>query len=1504
MGSYGDALRAKMRGDTAAAEEEDDKGGIFGFKMPKFGLGELVNDVVGIVPGLARLGSSLAPGGQAAGETWSRFGKGIASSGLGTLATVGKSVGVGDRPIEWAGEKLLGEEYRPRDIFERAEDRGWLPALAEDIGNIALGAGAATKLARVSSVGKLAAAESAATRAAKLGISEAEIARAADIASSAKGFGKYRKAGVKGVTKEAGKALSKAEGVTADAGAVVSRTKLINALDVAAHPYTSSFTGVLRPIGKAGVAKQIGELGEGRIRDVGQSETVRVPTTDKPALPFEHRVGKGPLYHVTRRRDEILGRGSFVPSRMGESGPGVYLTPDAAHAERMLGYGDDMRAIEVTTPEGLRLLDRSTPEGEAEFRRIQLTVEPSIYRNPEGFQQALADAGYDGVYRAGDPAKGVDPELVIHNPEGLGMRGVDTVRQGYEPGTAAQGSLPVSTGRPVEPGFAAPALVGPDGMPLRLPNDPAVFEPGVIKQRLQGDVRMDEGLVDPRITPDMGPYEQRTRIQAAQAAPDWATRLVERLPDTGQRLAAKIGRSDLGLQERGVIKERGRMQDASNRRVWRAPAVVKTTTAARKHLVGKELPDGTAITREMADQLVGDEVMASLTIVDTIEDAIRRANDPEAAAAMDEVLQGELHARSAQRIPQEWLYDEVTGELNELGQALEGAKAAFRDEFATQRLEALKAGRKGDEGLEFINEDTPGMSRRSEKDLKRAQADLAEAKRLRTKVAPKQRKVVERKIKDLRLEVEQLKAKIDNENRRAQQASEQFTQSRLPKGRQVGDVMKAAGPQSPSGGGPYSVEGSRTGLSPGDEAALGLTMTPEGIPVVQSPAQRARSLPDVSGAETRTSTYRRGVAGGRAMEGIQRAADRAVEHGQRVQKLEGELDDMRRILTGEDFEANRQAARLEARAERTLGKIEERLEDPNVVDVPQHWAPAWKTLKALHAEAKNNPALAEALEGLPERFSTIVRLAQEKGFDPTHVRSFSDAEVRKFVYEATKLGFDGRDIGQAGGAGTRKTRRNPMPRTRSLSALGAAIGEATHEMHSNAVADVTEELFARDVPPGYREGTGQLPKGWVPWDAERSYLLRGRRMKASEGGGLEVEGTGRATKMIPEEVSKVLKAYGADYNHGLWRYIKKVTDPWRLLVLTLSPRWYANNFVSNVILTSKEGVRPQDWSRAWRSFRKGGADPTRNKFLQRFGAGTESFTGPESGAIAPNIFNETGAEGSVIPPRAGLKGMRKNASEIREFQGIQGVLDEATRPIRRANEVVDELARVATYFSSKRKGLSDAAALERATKALVDYNDLSPFERQAVRSVVPFYSWQKGILKLAAKAMADHPFAVSAALQVYQLNQDLMEDQYGAALPRAYESVVDLGPLGKRNLRSFNPFVDAGSLTSPQGIAASMNPFVESATRNALGAPEGGFADYWRENEFGSLVPDTSPAQDFTEAFEFLPQARVGQAIASGQDVSGRGRSAALQGYLGAPTYTDEQVQAIIDRVLKTQERL
>jgi hypothetical protein len=123
--------------------------------------------------------------------------------------------------------------------------------------------------------------------------------------------------------------------------------------------------------------------------------------------------GDQTYYHTTASYyvPDILKNG-LKPSKMGESGPGVYLAADNEYATHMSTWQADHEVLSVTVHagDGINILNRDLPGGDAEYRRIQLQAQ--IDKEP--LDAALDKAGYQGVSHISPGNK--FPETTICDP--------------------------------------------------------------------------------------------------------------------------------------------------------------------------------------------------------------------------------------------------------------------------------------------------------------------------------------------------------------------------------------------------------------------------------------------------------------------------------------------------------------------------------------------------------------------------------------------------------------------------------------------------------------------------------------------------------------------------------------------------------------------------------------------------------------------------------------------------------------------------------------------------------------------------------------------------------------------------------------------------------------------------------------------------------------------------------------------------------------------------------
>lgn len=585
----------------------------------------------------------------------------------------------------------------------------------------------------------------------------------------------------------------------------------------------------------------------------------------------------------------------------------------------------------------------------------------------------------------------------------------------------------------------------------------------------------------------------------------------------------------------------------------------------------------------------------------------------------------------------------------------------------------------------------------------------------------------------------------------------------------------------------------------------------------------------------------------------QEAVDRLAAIARKGKQLEDTrrsvqktIDDTNLVLSGNLLPAQMERARLIDGAARLSAKVADEQRTPSVSRSPRRWQPLMRAVEELGKEAETNPALAASLEGLPKTLEEIQTLALSYGFDAQHVRDFSPLQVKRLVFGNMRLGL-GKDVLHEASAGTRKTSTGALSRAkgvdRSFEAMLAATVEATTEARTNDIVTWVEDTVARSLPKG-----SEIPEGWKLWDPVRTNLLTGTAL--DEGAYAAITTAATESKIVPEAVITTLNRFTKDYDHWAFRAISKVTSPWRTLVLTLSPGWYTRNFAGNVLMATAEGVSLKDWSSAWKSYRKTDSlGPYADEPFIRSGG-----LAREAGVMADNsLIPRAGRReaGSIIGgAKAGL------LEAIDESGRIRGPAQQIQRRMTRANEVVDEFARAAVYHKGlNSRSLTPEQAWKRANEAMVDYGALSPFERSAVRSVVPFYSWQKGILKVTINQAIDHPARTSLIMQMGKMNDEYIADRLGVEkddVPNLYNHLV-----GDVNIRSYNPFADPSELLSVEGITRSMNPFLELAVRKGLGAPEGGFAETFRLGDYGQAQADVDVRSGLIDLATKSPSARI-----------------------------------------------
>lgn len=938
--------------------------------------------------------------------------------------------------------------------------------------------------------------------------------------------------------------------------------------------------------------------------------------------------------------------------------------------------------------------------------------------------------------------------------------------------------------------------------------------------------RVAEEGVMPRAVPAEAAAERAAAVPISPAA----ERLVGALPERGQQLLA---RGEQKLQARSVARvkrQREQLIDAEWRKMNQRGGA-KAAREAEDLLVQR----GLAPDHDVASAMVGDEIQSRLKGTAYVAGRAQEAVSTTEAETLAGISQ--VH-----RLP-----EEIRAEIEPL---IQRAEAEFRGQ-ASEKLQRLLGARRGREGLEQVG--TPEADEVQLSGSQQARLDAIERevnKAVGRADRQRGRDVVARarQVTAAQAEVDKVGAQIEILNDRATRArAAVMAELDIPDG------------VDPSG---RSV------------AQLAGTLKPRrvSLPAGQARAPGFRQA-ETFAQETERSLLQRARRVQKRLDEAAQAEREASKRTKTLEKLSDARDQMVALFGETDLPADsalqRAVNRLGGRAQTVASQIEL----PVAARVAPHWKPLINAFDKAFQEALTNPALAAALVDVPRRLTELMRYATEQGLTPTHVSSMTPSAVERLLKGHTRIG--GEDVAAA----ARRGRTLPETMTRSVDALRAAWHAVVLEAETGATIDFAER-HSRPLELD-EAGLPVLPHGWVEWDPNKTFA-RTTESISEEVRAAVAPGT-RARRMVPEAIAKTLKNADKNYDHALFRGIRKVTDPWRTLVLTLSPRWYVNNVVGNFILSTAQGVSPAEWATAWQAHRAAaGAKPSRvlgalfgdaDEKLSRVGTDVDTLI---EGAVGPTIYE-------------GLQGAERLADDAL-LKGARTRVRQVGQRLQRANSNVDEIGRLAVYINAKAKGYSDEVALQRASEVLVDYGDLGPLERGLVRSVVPFYAWQKGILKIAAKFPIDHPGRAAVLMQLGQLSEEM-----NAELPAAYQQLVTVPGIGDLNVRSMNPFADAASLTSPEGLSGSVNPFVEAIVRDVFDAPAEGYPERWRVDQFGRAMPDVDFTEQLTDIAVGLPAARLA-------GVSyGEGGLPALPAFAGLRTVTPERKEQLRERLIRSE---
>lgn len=452
------------------------------------------------------------------------------------------------------------------------------------------------------------------------------------------------------------------------------------------------------------------------------------------------------------------------------------------------------------------------------------------------------------------------------------------------------------------------------------------------------------------------------------------------------------------------------------------------------------------------------------------------------------------------------------------------------------------------------------------------------------------------------------------------------------------------------------------------------------------------------------------------------------------------------------------------------------------------------------------------------------------------------------------------------------------------------------------------------------------------------------------------------------ELTKGMKATGP-----VGKWMDKGLDIFRLFVLNLAPRWVVNDVIgAQIMLTIKHGGPTMFRSQIEYAMTHKGKDAALK--MLRKNVDDPVLMGRQWDTVIMRELADTQGQGLFINEGSKLGGAVNLTDPLQVWKlnldgGIRrkyGTLlfRQAARVPRLATKLDGLLAsdiprgvlaitllkphvakaRKAGLYPSDMPDWDVADALLKENPAfadriaaqvmddLIDYGSLSPFERNVMRRIIPFYSWLRGMSLWMVNLGLDSPWRYVAATRVADTFRD-DEDRLMPEMLRSFwfSNEGDKGKDRRRgiNTQGMNPFgtpfdvadvvggMAKGQVETGQGTPASiLNPFIRAGIESAFIGRDLFTGNPIRPllGRYGDPVPGGVPHRFAAQFVNTLPQVALYDRFRSRNDPKSPNSVYAgpwtdyLAGYMGAPLRTIDmpaaEARAYRDKYEMQQEGL
>jgi hypothetical protein len=173
----------------------------------------------------------------------------------------------------------------------------------------------------------------------------------------------------------------------------------------------------------------------------------------------------------------------------------------------------------------------------------------------------------------------------------------------------------------------------------------------------------------------------------------------------------------------------------------------------------------------------------------------------------------------------------------------------------------------------------------------------------------------------------------------------------------------------------------------------------------------------------------------------------------------------------------------------------------------------------------------------------------------------------------------------------------------------------------------------------------------------------------------------------------------------------------------------------------------------------------------------------------------------------------------RQMQGPGNIATRALHKSYAMNQWVDDFGHAIVYLDRVRKGASSEVAVAEANTIMGNFSKMTPFERQFIRRVYPFYAWTRHVTQLAWHLAVYHPLRTAFTLHLATITESPDDMRKLLDMPGFLQSALPLGADKFFPMARFSPFDQIGApvVLDPRRLLSGVNPILQAAAFKTTG---------------------------------------------------------------------------------------